>query len=172
MNISFVKLGHEQCETCVCATLHQDTSGHKEEDRFIVECSVCRSHVEHMRLATISRSVYRNDGDEVCPKEIVLAVDLQKVIQLPRLEGLKTVVFTQRLISFNETFRRVGKYAKNFPVIACLWNESISGRSAADITSCFSKVILWCCTNEIEKHTKILNRISAKWFAENQSAIL
>lgn len=42
---------------------------------------------------------------------------------------------------FNETFAPVGNYAKTHSVIACLWNESVSGRSANDIISCFHRVI-------------------------------
>lgn len=82
MNISLVKLGHEQCEACVAATLHQNTSGHTDEDNITTKCSICKSHVEHLRLASLSRLMYRADGDNIRPKEIVLAVDLQKVIYL------------------------------------------------------------------------------------------
>lgn len=79
MNISLVKLGHEQCEVCVTATLHQNSSGHKEEDRFVTVCSTCKSHVEHSRLKNLSRADYQNDGDQIRAKEIVFSVDLQKV---------------------------------------------------------------------------------------------
>lgn len=79
MNISLVKLGHEQCEACVAATLHQSASGHIDEDNFIAICSLCKSHMEHLRLASSSRLMYRADGDNIRTKEIVFAVDLQKV---------------------------------------------------------------------------------------------
>ena len=42
---------------------------------------------------------------------------------------------------FNETFAPVGKYAKSNAVMPCLWNESVAGRSANDIISCFHRVI-------------------------------
>lgn len=50
-------------------------------------------------------------------------------------------MFSQRLLAFNETFAPVGKYTRTHPVIACLWEESVSGRSANDIASCFHRVI-------------------------------
>lgn len=78
LNISIVKLGHEECEACVGATQHQDLLGHKDEEAKH-GCSVCVKHEEHMRLAKQSREAYRSDGDKVEPDEIVLAVDLQKV---------------------------------------------------------------------------------------------
>ncbi|XP_062538858.1 uncharacterized protein LOC134207154 [Armigeres subalbatus] len=162
MNISLVKLGHEQCEACVAATLHQSASGHIDEDNFIAICSLCKSHMEHLRLASSSRLMYRADGDNIRTKEIVFAVDLQKVIQLPRLESLKSIVFAQRLLAFNETFAPVGSYAKAFPVIACVWDESTSGRSAADITSCFDKVVNWCCSNGVEQITFWLDNCSSR----------
>ncbi|XP_058814796.1 uncharacterized protein LOC131678587 [Topomyia yanbarensis] len=94
MNISLVKLGHEQCECCVAAIQHRKQSGHQEqltEQNF--SCAVCVAFTQHIRAAGESRSAYREDGEIVSPKTVVLAVDLQKVIQIPRLEGLKSVVF-------------------------------------------------------------------------------
>lgn len=78
LNISIVKLGHEECEACVAARQHQNLLGHKTEDGRR-GCSVCAKHEEHMRLAKESRDQYRADGDQVEPDELVLAVDLQKV---------------------------------------------------------------------------------------------
>lgn len=66
-----------------------------------------------------------------------------QVIQLPRLDGLKTVVFSQRVLAYNETFAPVGAYTRNFSVIACLWPEYISGRSSNDILSCFHRVFVY-----------------------------
>lgn len=63
------------------------------------------------------------------------------MIQLPRLDGYKSIVFAQRLLAYNETFAPVGNYAKSLPAITCLWDESIAGRHANDIASCFHRVI-------------------------------
>lgn len=52
MNISFVKLGHEQCETCVASSLHCKDSGHDFEESSTQElCSTCSKFFEHKRLA-------------------------------------------------------------------------------------------------------------------------
>lgn len=63
------------------------------------------------------------------------------MVQLPRLEGLKTIIFSRRLLAFNQTFAPVGKYTRSFPVNACTWDESTAGRSANDIISTFHRVI-------------------------------
>ncbi|XP_062557222.1 uncharacterized protein LOC134222094 [Armigeres subalbatus] len=121
LNIAMVKLGHEECETCISAKLHQKTLGHSIEDLASSKsCAICRDFKEHRRLYTEARVEYEQDGESVTPGHVVLAVDLQKVIQLPRLDGLKTIVFSQRLIAFNETFAPVGKYAQSTPVVACV----------------------------------------------------
>lgn len=64
-----------------------------------------------------------------------------QVVQIPRLEGLKSVIFAQRLLVFNETFAPVGDYAKSYPVVACVWDEPTAGRTANEILSCFSRII-------------------------------
>lgn len=80
MNISLVKLGHEQCETCVTATLHEKLTGHSTKSPEAPgSCSVCERYIEHLRYASTSRSAYRDDGEDDRPGTIALAVDLQKV---------------------------------------------------------------------------------------------
>lgn len=159
MNVSFVKLGHEECEVCVAAKEHKKISEHSDEER---NCLQCSDHATHVENASVTRAEYRAEGDTVLPDQLVMSVDLQKVnnkfksisiakfkislifqvIQLPRLDGLKTIVFSQRVIAFNETFAPIGSYAREYPVVACIWPESVSGRSANDILSCFHQVIL------------------------------
>ncbi|XP_062564207.1 uncharacterized protein LOC134227031 [Armigeres subalbatus] len=141
MNIGMVKLGHEECESCIEAIQHQQLSKHTAEMAGIDSCSICEKYFEHLRLAKAARTEYREDGESIKPGHVVLAVDLQKVIQLPRMEGLKTIVFSQRLIAFNETFAPVGKYTRALPVVACVWNEAIRGRSSADLLGCFHRVV-------------------------------
>lgn len=74
MNISLVKLGHEQCEQCVAADIHKQ---HCSTDDNV--CQICAEHGKHLRLANISRAAYRDDGEAVQQGHAVLAVDLQKV---------------------------------------------------------------------------------------------
>lgn len=54
MNISLVKLGHEECETCVTAKQHEDQLGHGDENA-CHGCSVCESHQQHIHRATAAR---------------------------------------------------------------------------------------------------------------------
>lgn len=80
MNISLVKLGHEQCESCVSAIQHQKASGHSTETPPLdSSCSICEEYSEHLQLAKASRAEYRHDGESVKPGNVVLSVDLQKV---------------------------------------------------------------------------------------------
>lgn len=80
MNISIVKLGHEQCETCVSAIQHEKTSGHSKEAAQTNDmCTICEQYRNHLQLATSARKEYREDGDSIKPGYVVLAVDLQKV---------------------------------------------------------------------------------------------
>jgi hypothetical protein len=59
---------------------------------------------------------------------------------LPRMPDLNTCIFTSRLVVFNETFA-IGSQTRKSHYLA-LWNESISGRTRADIASAFHKLIL------------------------------
>lgn len=164
MNIALVKLGHEQCESCVHADLHQKEMKHETSTNPAGECTICDDHRNHLLHAKTSRVAYREDGEKIIPKSVVLSADLQKVIiqfyfkifmlkfilnlcltvqviQLPRLEGLKSVVFSSRLLAYNETFAPVGLYARKLPTLACVWHEATSGRSANELISCFHRVL-------------------------------
>ena len=68
-----------------------------------------------------------------------MSVDMQKVIMLPRLPGLKQAIFCKRLVLFNETFAPVGgwKKTKTLKPTGVLWHEAIKGRSAEDVASAF-----------------------------------
>ena len=57
--------------------------------------------------------MYRDDRDRLVGEtELVASVDMQKVIMLPRIPGLKVVVFCKRIVIFNETFAPLGKGKK------------------------------------------------------------
>ena len=49
------------------------------------------------------------------------SVELQKIIIMPRMTGVKTCAFTRHIITFNEIFAELS-YAKNNVVV--VWNES------------------------------------------------
>ena len=64
---------------------------------------------------------------------MVVSFDMQKVIMLPGLPGLKQAIFYKRLVLFNETFAPIGK--SEMKPVGVLWHEAIKGRSAEDVTS-------------------------------------
>ena len=69
------------------------------------------------------------------------------------MESYKEVVFTPRLIAFNETFAPLKKRETSLPVTAVIWHEAISGRKGNDILSSVilflkqhifkKKIIIW-----------------------------
>ena len=110
MNISFSKLGNEQCEKCEEMNLHN--TAHKQ----VSPCDNCDIFVQwkqHMSQAQAARHKYREDvANSVkydMEQHVFMTADLQKVIMLPRLEMFKTVLFTRWIIAFNECFVPVGK---------------------------------------------------------------
>jgi len=129
MNISFARLGVEECEFCV---MHANHSALCENAQ---SCDVCQKHVEHKQLAGKIRQLYTEDKNKpVSADHSFRSVDLQKVLMLPCLPGMKSAVFTRRLVVFHETFAPL-KTLEN--TIAVLWHEGIAGRSASDIASTF-----------------------------------
>jgi hypothetical protein len=85
-----------------------------------------------LKSVEYARNAYKADAakSDENPEEYFGSVDLQKVIMLPRMPGVKTCVFTRRIVAFNETFAALGKGKMN---VCALWNEAISGRNAEDI---------------------------------------
>ncbi|XP_050308053.1 uncharacterized protein LOC126744593 [Anthonomus grandis grandis] len=140
MNISFLKLGHEECFICEKYFLHEKDSQHKRDEPE-PNCSVCKEYTIHKKNATESRKCYENDKNGTSGTAIYSA-DLQKVIMLPRYESLKEVIFMGRIIAFNESFVPVGTKQKNRKPIAVIWHEGVAGRSKSDIISTFYSFFL------------------------------
>ena len=86
MNISFAVLGAEECETCKKHSEHMD-------DRDTAEnwgCGRCQHHSEPIRRRDRARAAYKMDaGRTPDDQEVITSVDLQKVMMLPRLPGVK-----------------------------------------------------------------------------------
>lgn len=62
---------------------------------------------------------------------------------LPRCEMFKEIIFTPRIICFNESFVPLGKQClKNKPV-AVIWHEGVAGRSNSDIISTYYNFFLF-----------------------------
>lgn len=107
-NISFARLGNEECETCESMRLH----GHKEDNLQLDNCDVCKSWKVHIDLAKEARELYQQEVKENDKSNSYFSADLEKVIMLPRLETFKKVLFTKRLSVYNESFAPLGKKAR------------------------------------------------------------
>ena len=150
LNISFV-LVEEDCESCELHSIHlkhvhllKDADHHivdsdrKRKNKTFTECNTCDNYTTRISKAIGARSVYKAEKvREWESNEVVISVDVQKVIMLPRVAGLKQAIFCKRLILFNETFAPVGGKAKGKSIksTGVLWRESIKGRSAEDVAS-------------------------------------
>ena len=145
MNISFAKLGNEQCEIC----LNHDV--HKKEECPGESCDTCSAHTIHKETAEKIRGHYRNDAADALlnpSNTSYLSVDLQKVKMLPEIPGVKSAVFTGRIACYNETFSPLGKNTGS-ESIAILWHQGIQERNDEDITSAYLKLL-----NEPKFHEK------------------
>jgi len=58
----------------------------------------------HQKKADVARTLYQEYAKkELDEKSIYVTVDLQKVIMLPRVDTFKKVLFTKRIVAYNET---------------------------------------------------------------------
>ena len=115
----------------------------KIEKPIFVDCADCVDFELHIKTAFEARERYREEKNrEWTDNEKVASVDMQEVIMLARLPGLKVVVFCKRIVVFNESFAPVGgsKNGKD-KTTGVLWHERIRGRSAADVASTFVSFI-------------------------------
>ncbi|KAK5906851.1 hypothetical protein CesoFtcFv8_004759 [Champsocephalus esox] len=139
LNISFTKLGEEQCESCLLQEQHVKADHQGEA---AVNCPQCEKWQIHKDSATGSRLHYQSDAEQDWPEDTsTRSVDLQKVIMLPRMPGVKSAVFTRRIVAYHETFASVGKKTNKKNTISVVWHEGIAGRSAAEITSAYAAAL-------------------------------
>ena len=121
--ISFAKLGLEECETCVEVMIHNKTCPKKKSPT--AECELCNKAAQHKIRFDRAREEYRKDADKPYDKNnVIYSADMQKVIMLPRMPGIKAAVFTRRIIGFHETFAPVGTFEHSKP-IAMIWHEGM-----------------------------------------------
>lgn len=82
LNISFTKLGHEECWECESFKIHKDTTNHNndEDGTSNSDCEVCENWKKHNLKATSARQEYRKDA-ECGPSDesLFVSADLQKV---------------------------------------------------------------------------------------------
>lgn len=139
MNISFTKLGHEECEKCETHKNH-NSDHYKEPDH---SCDQCQLWLKHKEKYSEARKLYQIHIDKLNSQEynemsngtVVYSMDLQKVLMLPMMEQFKEVIFTKRIVVFNESFVPLGTQNKNLKPIACIWHEGCLGRRKEDIIS-------------------------------------
>ncbi len=135
-NISYAKLEAEECEECLLQDQHLKND--HDGDSHDMDCLHFQRWRGHKESAMQSRMTYQADAEKDWPEDtLVKSVDLQKVIMLPRMPGLKTSVFTKRIVAFHETFASVGKKKNPKNTISVVWHEGTAGRSAAEITSAY-----------------------------------
>uniref|UniRef100_A0A6P7FBR7 Uncharacterized protein LOC114328648 n=1 Tax=Diabrotica virgifera virgifera TaxID=50390 RepID=A0A6P7FBR7_DIAVI len=140
-NISFVKLGHEECEVCEHFNLH----GHSQNDLKLDTCETCVLWNTHITKASAAREEYQKDANKGSNDEcIIYSMDMEKVIMLPRCEMFKSVIFTKRLTVYNESFVPVGK-KNSWPSVACLWHDAIRGRNKEELISTVHKFLSTHC---------------------------
>ena len=70
----------------------------------------------------------------------MFSVDMEKVIMLPRMPGVKHCIFTRRLAGYHMTFAPLGEKQQAKPY-GIIWHEAIRDRKAEDVTSTFLRVI-------------------------------
>lgn len=151
MNISFARLGEEECETCGAYE-----STHSKDENHNPECEVCRAQERHLKKAQKAREDYQRDRNDSDQSTLYAAVDMQKVILLPHMPMYKATAFTPRLVVFNETFAALGNCGKTkkFKGDIVVWHEGIAGRSASDVSAAYwtfllehrdeERITLWC----------------------------
>ncbi|KAK4887418.1 hypothetical protein RN001_003689 [Aquatica leii] len=140
MNISFAHLGHEECEICENHKLHDVSHSRENLDP---NYKICKSWQVHKEKYTNAREAYKEDvkKSKMISDTLFFSADLQKVIMLPRIEMFKSVIFTPRIIAFNESFVPLGTNPK-FKPVATLWHEVVAGRKKEEIISCFHQFFI------------------------------
>ena len=148
VNISFRKLGDEECEHCLSFKSHvHDNADEDVPDGFISvgefayqsNCDGCKDHQSHMEKAIKLRQEYHDDVEKnLNENERCFAVDMQKVVMLPFMMGVKSCIFTKRLIAYHLTFAPLsGKgYAKE-RTTGVIWHQELSGRNDEDLVSAY-----------------------------------
>ena len=112
----------------------------KEGDVCKTDCNLCERKTKHKLEYELARSVYTDDGSRL-EERIVRSVDLQKVVMLPRLPGVKTVCFTKRIIAFHQTLAPVESYLSVAKKVCVVWHEGLAGGRCEQITSVYVKAL-------------------------------
>lgn len=142
MNITICKLRHEECETCEKVDQHHTDHS---KSKLYPNCIDCNSYSRHKQRANEARSLYEKHATLINTMEdtVFYAVDLEKVIMLPRMETFKQVLFTQRISAYNKSFAPIGSFKNvKIPMLATIWHEGISGRKQEQIINAYHQFFL------------------------------
>lgn len=83
LNISFTKLGHEECFDCEVFNLHCTASGGHSKNQLAEDCDLCMQWKTHHERYRKTRAEYQEDVNRSCsPDELIVSVDLQKVSKI------------------------------------------------------------------------------------------
>lgn len=138
MNIS---LHMPKSDACVdCMAYEQEKNEAEENGREIPESLIenWNSHKQKAKKATEKYSLQKELPEDDSVR--IYSMDLQKVLLLPIMPGIKDCFFTSRLVAFNESFATLKKNS-NFKSYCAVWHEAISNRSAQSITDSILTVI-------------------------------
>ena len=163
-NISFAKLGNEECEICDEHQLHvvaNDVQTRRNDESDDVErvkkngkikkqnkierricdkviCDKCSLWLSHKERYDGTRSAFDKDCAKSEDDTLYLSGDMQKVILIPRLPGYKVCLFTKRVVVINQSFAPIATAdVQQKKALGVLWHEGITGRNDEDVTSAF-----------------------------------
>ena len=182
MNISFTKLGEEQCELCEEYTYHrcqrkQDSNKQESGNKNCEKCERIKIHLERGKK---SQESYKADSRKNARNaETCFTIDMQKVLMFRHLPGMKTAQFTRRIIIINQSIAPFGEFKnkRQHKAKGYFWHEGIQGRKDENLASVVWKFLLesehrdcknikiWCdsCTGQNKNWTlysSIVQRLS------------
>lgn len=82
LNISFCKLGHEECWSCEVFKTHN--VGHKKNS-LDAECQICNEWKVHHEKYMLARAMYQKDSEGQTSNCITVTADLQKVLLIENI---------------------------------------------------------------------------------------
>ncbi|XP_074542663.1 uncharacterized protein pogza isoform X2 [Halichoeres trimaculatus] len=143
-NVSFSRPGEEPCDLCLQHQHHMSVR-HRDHDWVTnlqeppPDCSTCSLWEEHQERMEQATRYYKRDARKPQSDEVsIRRVDLQRVILLPRMPGVKQALTSKRVSVFHETFatisQRRGAEKKSISVI---WHEGVALRKAVEVASAY-----------------------------------
>lgn len=109
------------------------------------------SHQTHKRDYKLARQAYEFDRNN--NPNSSFSVDMEKVLLLPHMPQYKEAIFTKRLVTFNETFARLGS---DPAPVAIIWHEAIAGRKDENVSSSWVKALQYLAKERIGARKDII----------------